>query len=444
MLALAILSTAIAVGDPAVQSLGLANLAVLRTTTRAFVLSDPEIALEPEIEQYSISPNGRYILAIQGEPVDEVALLRAGRPQKRELVLWDSSRKRKQTIARFPADASDRPAPTITWLGGTSTGLVVFYDSSTTMHLWFVNASSASIRRVKRTDADGAFFNASGSPTVPYALLANIRGRRGATTPWAFTVSFEALDAAGRVTGRLDYDENMVPPGKIFWSADGTRALIAAQRLSSTGGRRQIVLEIDPRTMTLVEHDGSVAVYQQTNRHEDMRIEQLPIDVQREDQAVFASATWLVSDLTGGMSQTFVAVGAKDAEISPSANYVAYRQSNALFVRRLNRLSAADLEAILAARRQFEAMSLAKRAMTAVVMFASDNNDRMPYASEFQAAVAQYFPNLEGLDGFQYLGNGEIMADIKDVAGTVMGYVRIDGGRVIAYADTRVVWEPDP
>ena len=81
-----------------------------------------------------------------------------------------------------------------------------------------------------------------------------------------------------------------LPPGKILWSADGTRALIAAQRLSSTGGRRQIVLEIDPRTMTLVEQDGSVTVYQRTNRHEDMRLEQLPIDVQREDQAVRASA----------------------------------------------------------------------------------------------------------------------------------------------------------
>ena len=55
-----------------------------------------------------------------------------------------------------------------------------------------------------------------------------------------------------------------------------------------------------------------------------------------------------------------------------------------------------------------------------------------------------YLRSPDALKGFTYLGNGEILTKIQDFAGTVVGYLLIDGGRVVAYADTHVEWHPDP
>ena len=459
MLALVILATSISGGGPQAQYRELAELPFLRSTKRAFVVSRPELAFGPTVESYSISPNGRYILAIQHDPVDELAVLKAGRTVRRRLVLWDASRKTRRTVANFPTTVTQYGTPSIAWLGRSSTAMIDFYASraagtESSFHAWFFTPATGALRRVRRTNTGGLEWIAEASPVEPIALLIN-RHRVFDPSQVQPAIKFEVVSAAGEVTGRVARGAVASSQDEIYWSSEGGRVSIYASRRSATGSIRSVILEVSLVPLTVVESEEIVwPYYEESELHSDIWLDLTGVSVEPSSETVVSEvdwtysdegdAVWLVSDKTGDDSKLLVAIGADQAAISPNARFVAYRQSDALFYRNMRRVSRTELDAILAARWLQAQMTRAKSIATAIYIFAADHDDRLPYAHEFPDLLIGYFGNPDVFKGFTYLGNGEILSKIRDFAGTVVGYLLIDGGRVVAYADSHVEWHPDP
>lgn len=73
----------------------------------------------------------------------------------------------------------------------------------------------------------------------------------------------------------------------------------------------------------------------------------------------------------------------------------------------------------------------------------TDNEQRLPSASEFADAIKPYLPDSgKILDSFVYLAPAERLTDIQDPAETRLGYIPTPPeGHVIVFADGHVKWK---
>ena len=288
----------------------------------------------------------------------------------------------------------------------------------------------------------------------PIALLIN-RHRVFDPSQVQPAIKFEVVSAAGEVTGRVARGAVAISQDEIYWSSEGGRVSIYASRRSATGSIRSVILEVSLVPLTVVESEEIVwPYYEESELHSDIWLDLTGVSVEPSSETVVSEvdwtysdegdAVWLVSDKTGDDSKLLVAIGADQAAISPNARFVAYRQSDALFYRNMRRLSPSELDAVLYARWLYAELVRAKKVAMAIVMFAADYYERLPYQSEFPDALIPYAGGRKVFEGFTYLGNGENMDDIENWPEAVMGYLSIEGGRAVVYVDTHVEWHPDP
>lgn len=90
-----------------------------------------------------------------------------------------------------------------------------------------------------------------------------------------------------------------------------------------------------------------------------------------------------------------------------------------------------------------DAVSRAKQIGTAIVMWASDHDDRMPSPSEFPEALTPYARDMSIFQGFVYTNTFSHLSGPDEPAKTEMGYIRVRGGRAVVYMDSSVRFIPD-
>ncbi|MCH8979798.1 MAG: hypothetical protein IH945_11235 [Armatimonadetes bacterium] len=91
----------------------------------------------------------------------------------------------------------------------------------------------------------------------------------------------------------------------------------------------------------------------------------------------------------------------------------------------------------------FSRVPLATILALGILMFAADHDGELPYSGSFQTDVFPYVKTNSLFEGFVYTYSGGALYDLEDPTYTEFGYILVDGGRVVAYADGRVKFIKD-
>jgi len=138
-------------------------------------------------------------------------------------------------------------------------------------------------------------------------------------------------------------------------------------------------------------------------------------------------------------------VVAQEAELfweAPKDNAIAYTSKGLLLVREIVQMDKKVYDKMLAAKEREAAMIRCKNVAMALLMYAADHEDSLPTANADEELLP-YLKNKSALDGFVFTFQGKSLADVKEPHKTEIGYVRLEGGRCVTYADGHVSWVPD-
>jgi prepilin-type processing-associated H-X9-DG protein len=151
---------------------------------------------------------------------------------------------------------------------------------------------------------------------------------------------------------------------------------------------------------------------------------------------------WLKSSEKSEKPQALISAEAPEslAMLSPTENAVVYVTRGVAMVRTFVPVPKEMFIQAATSADKTKAISDAKQAALAAIMFASDNDDEMPKPGDTEK-LYPYLKNREILNRFVYTYQGGNLGELKDPAGTEIGYVEGPGGRAIAYADGHVKWK---
>lgn len=232
-----------------------------------------------------------------------------------------------------------------------------------------------------------------------------------------------------------------------MWSRDGQQVAIVRFEAQANGRRRAIYSAYDLASGKLSEW----------NRPDEDEIPEAILEQQETKNLVLKESP--VGPPEAGLA--LVTLGAKDApedagfciveagqrgraRIASNESHVLFIDSNTLFVRPLVAAPPEMLNQAKRAADQTTLVSNAKQCALGILLYANDYDDTLPPPGDFQKSVEPYIKNNAIMDGFVYTYNGpRNMADIKNPAETVLGYIEGPGGRAVAYADGHVKWIPN-
>jgi hypothetical protein len=142
-------------------------------------------------------------------------------------------------------------------------------------------------------------------------------------------------------------------------------------------------------------------------------------------------------------SIAFVSSDGVQGEISPAGDYVAYVHHGVAMVRPLIHIPKEIFLEALAKAKRIEALNNAKQVGLALIMFASDNDDKLPGAdANWSDSVNPYLRDASLLNGFVFSLSGTDLSKVDKPSETEMGYVPGPGGRAVVYADGHAKWVP--
>ncbi len=145
------------------------------------------------------------------------------------------------------------------------------------------------------------------------------------------------------------------------------------------------------------------------------------------------------------MESKVVAIEGEQATLAQDLSSVFYVSRGVAYVREIAQIPKKVYEDALLAAERAKLLSQVKQVGMALMMMANDYDDTLPGANGFNlSSVDPYLRNNQLLNGFVYTFSGGNLTDLKDPAGTVLGYVEGPGGRAEVYADGHAKWVNNP
>jgi prepilin-type processing-associated H-X9-DG protein len=261
--------------------------------------------------------------------------------------------------------------------------------------------------------------------------------------PWTF--DYRIIRADGSSSPILK-DPNVDPRQHVtHWSADATEPYVGTvARSTAPAGRKMVWHSLDFSA-------GVLRVVSQPTLYHDVEPKEGPLHSSQTDAKLNLSAVsrdvrslWLSAAEHSDYQHCLICADASSAQLSPAGDAVFYVSQGIGYVRSFVRMSKDQFEKALAAATRSEMMSKSKQAALALLMFASDNDDKFPMKeADLLGILYPYLKDGELLRGFVYTFAGGDMKLIDRPAETEIGYVLGPGGRAVAYVDGHVVWRND-
>ena len=466
MRGLAIIAALALCGAAAAQSLTRDEclVDVLSAKERGVLIGLADVIVTGVVRAFAVSPNDRYIAVLRMEDprlerfyTDPTAGLQAPNPGH-EILIWDELN-RKLIKAADLGKGMISPGE-FQWLSDGSAVVlqtdrreVVMRDGRPnpvqTFQIVTVNARTGRAKHRSWTPESGGDMQTAVSPVRP--VIVEIAYEYGQMTQqgesWIFvqTLSLTSYDRNGTVNAQRTIElRNRGFAGDWQWSKDGTELLLQTRTNASPGApSRRIVLVVDPMTLAYVETGRGLETYSPPARTSDLTLVTEPIAVERGGKSSRRIATWIEGDLESFGPRALVCVAPVPAQMSPRGRFLVYAQANALVVRRITTVDRRALEKARLAALRTEKLSNAKQLALGILMFAADHDGELPYSGSFQTDVFPYVKTNSLFEGFVYTYSGGALYDLEDPTYTEFGYILVDGGRVVAYADGRVKFIKD-
>lgn len=138
-----------------------------------------------------------------------------------------------------------------------------------------------------------------------------------------------------------------------------------------------------------------------------------------------------------------ISVEAETASISPAGDAVVYSSRGVLYVRPVARMDKALFQRLVNEVEKQRAISDAKQAAVAVLIYSADYDDVFPDGTDFVDKVHPYIRSRQILERFVYTFGGGDITKINDPSNQEIGFIVAPGGRAVAYADGSVRWIDD-
>jgi len=230
----------------------------------------------------------------------------------------------------------------------------------------------------------------------------------------------------------------------IIWNPDGLTMKLGRRVEDPDGASKWMIHDFDPLTLTATpsaetrfRFPESKSTLAWTNVSTDVRVGVKEVEKLR---------TTMLTPVQAGDTDKAAVLDAfvENVEVSPDGQRVAYTHHGMTLVRDLIEIQRAMFEQMRDAARRTAAMSNAKQVALAAMLFASDNDDRLPSNKEdIQKLLLPYLRNQSIFDGFVYTFAGGFTQDIELPSRTELGHISMPGGRIVAYVDGHVKWVPD-
>lgn len=376
---------------------------VVEASGNAYALETSEFLASGVIDA-SWSPDGKQLLIHAFDPPDD-ALGRAPTGQKEVLLLWNAeTRKLEGGSVRF-----DRGQSLATQWEGPS-GSVVYHRGG---EFWRLTQAGT-----RKLDVPAGARLATSSKIRGILII-------GGDVSW---IAPESTSPASippisgpdrrRYIDRGDFYGSFVDP------AGKSKPLDVLFDEAARGWRRDVrPPDPEPPIMTIASGETVVALGSP---------EKLPS----------ADSLWVLGDAKSRYPAALLAANGASGGISSRFKDVFYLDGSNLFVRKLTKLTAEQLDLVLEAEERVKLMSDAKQVGTGLLIYAADNDDRFPAARGWDDAVEPYIKNRSITDGFVYSYRGpEDLTKIENPSQEVVGYKEGRFGRAVVYADGSARWE---
>jgi hypothetical protein len=416
----------------------------------AVLAMPPDLAAAPTVEKVSLSPRGRYLMAVRTAVRLQVQKVQTEQnvkpaevpiPKSSEtcLIWWDNQLRESREIWR-----TNQPQVKITqllWLGRTDSGAAVLQNLSPQpgqprFGLLRVGPAQtrAQVVSLPETVSRVEGFAPTHQPEAALLLWMSPPGGR----PDASTCTLWLLREGAAAPKSIQIPATVMPVD-VIWngdqvllrgvSADGKGKGIQHFTIHpATGALNSIPPPPPPAAMEPKVSDTagglSVSVERQTGAESSVTPRKLVLYGKKGSENPSAVLSF---DTTGGT-------------LHPDGRSLFYQSQGALFAVELLRT---DKAAFLAAREAAERavlMSNAKQVALAALMYAADHDETLPGADGVEDKLAPYLKDTGLMKGMVFTFAGGRLQDISSPATTEMGHIPGPGGKAVFYADGHVKW----
>ena len=400
--------------------------------SRAVLMAPPQPLCGGEVRQMAWTADGGYLVLVRETRPDPLV---ASIPSARsELIVWGRKSGRARTLLAFDADATkveriDPMGGSERFLMTTTERVVDASGTATFSRIVLVSAASGVSTPISltREERGGPLVEAVASTDRPVGFLERIDGT---------SKRVRAFGGDGKLGPELSVERT----SGLTFDRQGRGRQISRRPDPATGKTRLMVRSLDLTT-------GEGGEWQPFKPLPEPEEGLLSVKENSGTVAKSVRAPSLFLELKGGKDDEsgVISTDATEAQLSPKGDAVAYLTGGMAVVRTLTPLDRKAYDDALRAQMIAEAVQRAKQVGTALVIYASDNDDVFPpNDGDVNAKLAPYLKNDALLQGFVYSFHGGSAVDIDRPAETEIGYVDGPGGRAVIFSDGHAKWVPSP
>lgn len=409
---------------------------ILPLSTEALLLMPAEQACSGMVVDTKWSQNGKYLLVESvklGLTSSNIEAVLAGNQSQFsggvELSTYDTNSGEIRVIRKLP----DVSPITVDWIGnsrvvllGSSSNIETDgrIESSTTYSL--LDVVTGAMKQIG-SYPDGKGMQAVVSPGAPLVALI-----------FKSDEAIQFVRADGFVFPAVKFPS---PSGIPFWADKGKDFYFMT---IERGPQHRIIRN----TWKFIPGSEPVKLDVQVNEDQPtasatVAINQRIFTVSQSKTAAAAHLVWLVRKENA--DSLLVTSDGENPSLSPNENAVSYTSRGALVVRRIAHVPILAYKKIKADGEKAAAISNAKQAALALIMYAHDYDDVLPSnGSGWRDNVMPYIKSQQVINTFNYTYSGGLLTSLSNPAGFPIGYVDGPNGHAVAYADGHVVWVPNP
>lgn len=414
-----------------------------------FMPLPPRFVAGPMVVEAKWSPDGRYVAASAMDiDLHSFPIGGADPPHTVSFVVWNASTHKAVTV--WSDSSAGGRIEQSEWVPGTAIVFLVarWTDDTGSTHqgMWRIDARRSGGAKVDEF-AEGDRLIAS--PNQPYAFL------QGSDRDGNY---LKPLAANGSIGLPIRMPAHLVATGD--WSADGRNLLLApvsaAPKGSAPDEPKLPFMQCDGRSGAITALESRPKLYEPPARKYPFKIAMAPVPTGAPKESIKVpwgndqvQMAWLEQGTKATDERFLIAANADRTEISPAGDGVLYVNSEGAFVVGLLRTPHGVVENARAAAQRTELLNNGKQIALAVIMWGQDNDDKLPgQDGDLKATLRPYVRNdsiFGGADGgnFVYTLNGGSLSEVKNPAGTMMGYIAGPGGYAVVYADGHVQWSTE-
>lgn len=248
----------------------------------------------------------------------------------------------------------------------------------------------------------------------------------------AYTVSSQGLQ-------EIQIPKSDVGIPELVWQSDGQPVMRTWVHALQEGTVRQVWSLLSRRGEAPVEVSEPKVSSVEPQIFAHLAQDSVGTDEQEDTRSI--QAGWLKAQ--SAEKEVLVAANASWVALSPSVEHVAYIAEGALFVRPILRMDLAVYQKLQSEEARALAMNNAKQVGIAAMIFATDNEDRIPSARDFMDLLAPYLKDPEAMKNFVWTHPGGDISQMDNPAAVELGYIALPGGRCVLYGDGHIKWMPE-